>query len=145
MVALWIIMFLAGNIMYIYYTFSQEELHLRQCTSRYFNNSCVFLCVPSFVLDFIQVFPLILCSVSHFILTFISFRERSCSCLLLSCEYFVFISFFLFPERLSICLSVAFQSTIQREKHQTSLLQLTQMLFSFLLQPHICQAQPEQL
>ncbi|KAF3839417.1 hypothetical protein F7725_018134 [Dissostichus mawsoni] len=28
MVALWIIMFLAGNIMYIYYTFSQEELHL---------------------------------------------------------------------------------------------------------------------
>lgn len=28
-VALWILMFLAGNIVYIFYTFSHEELHNR--------------------------------------------------------------------------------------------------------------------
>lgn len=28
-VALWITIFLAGNIVYVYYTFSQEELHNR--------------------------------------------------------------------------------------------------------------------
>lgn len=37
-VALWIIMFLGGNIVYIYYTFSHEELHNRQCS-----RSCLIL------------------------------------------------------------------------------------------------------
>ncbi|KAM4578632.1 E3 ubiquitin-protein ligase RNFT2 isoform 2-T2 [Fundulus diaphanus] len=32
-VALWIILFLGGNIVYIYYTFSHEELHHRECYS----------------------------------------------------------------------------------------------------------------
>lgn len=29
LVALWILMFLAGNIAYVYYTFGHEELHKR--------------------------------------------------------------------------------------------------------------------
>lgn len=116
-------MFLAGNVVYIYYTFSHEELHNRWCTSSYFfYTSCVCLSLMFWVYFMFLDFPFTLCCVSNFIFTSISLKECSCSCLVLFCEYFVWV-FFLFLCLAScetFCLAVTCHSTIPSENSWTS-------------------------
>lgn len=59
LVALWILMFLTGNIVYIYYTFSQEELYNRYSSVVHTGLTVVALCcfsLSSYTLNLLCVF-----------------------------------------------------------------------------------------